>query len=60
MQPSAADMMEQTIHSSCSSARALPLATMHRAVTARVPMTTTATVSKVSYSLLTVNSLLVQ
>ena len=53
-------MMEQTIHSSCSSARALPLATMHRAVTARVPMTTTATVSKVSYSLLTVNSLLVQ
>ena len=59
-QASAADMMEQTIHNSCSSARALPLAAMHRFVTARVSTTTTAAASKVSCSLLTANSLLVR
>ena len=56
----AADMMEQTIHSSSSPGHALALAGMDRAVTARVSVTATAAASKVSGSFLTAHSHLVR
>ena len=48
-----ADMMKQSIHSSCSPGHALALAGMDRAVTARVSVITAAAASKVSSSFLT-------
>ena len=59
-QPSAAVVVEQTTQSSCSTGHVLPLAAMHRFVTARMSTTTTAAASKISCSLLTANSLLVR
>ena len=45
-------MMEQSIHSSCSPARAQPLVAMHRAVAEHVSLATTAAAIKVSSSVI--------
>ena len=56
-QARAAVMTEHTMHSSCSPAHARPLVAMHRAVTARVSVTSRAAAVKVSWSFHAANSL---
>jgi hypothetical protein len=51
-----ADMIEQSIHSSCSPAHARPLVAVHRAVTERVSVTSRTAAIKVSCSFSTANS----
>ena len=50
-------MTEQTMHSSCSPAKAQPLVARHRTVTARVSVTSRAAAIKVSWSFHAAHSL---